>query len=50
VRSLLYGVQPFDPVTTASAVLLLMAIGIAGGTVPTARALRVEPASALRQD
>jgi predicted permease len=50
VRSLHYGVQPFDPVTTASAVLLLMAIGIAGGTVPTARALRVEPASALRQD
>jgi ABC-type antimicrobial peptide transport system permease subunit len=50
VRSLLYGVRPFDPITEVPAILLLITIGIGGVTVPAFRALRVDPSSALRQD
>jgi putative ABC transport system permease protein len=51
VRSLLYGVQPFDAWSTvAAAVALLIAIGIAGASVPAVRAIRVDPSTTLRQD
>jgi predicted lysophospholipase L1 biosynthesis ABC-type transport system permease subunit len=50
VRSLLYGVLPFDPVTFVGAILLLIGIGIGGAVMPTVRAIRVDPSSTLRQD
>jgi putative ABC transport system permease protein len=50
VRSLLYGVQPFDAWSTVAAVALLIAIGIAGASVPAVRAIRVDPSTTLRQD
>ena len=50
VRSLLYGVPAFDLSVETPATALLLAIGIAGSAVPTFRAIRVDPSSALRQD
>jgi putative ABC transport system permease protein len=50
VRSLLYGVEPFDPWSTGVALSLLLAIGITAAAAPTARALGVDPAATLRED
>jgi predicted lysophospholipase L1 biosynthesis ABC-type transport system permease subunit len=50
VRSLLYGVQPFDPWFMSAAVLLMTAVGIAAAAAPTSRAIRVDPASTLREE
>ena len=49
-RSLLYGVGPFDPWSTGAAFLVLIAIAIGAATAPTIRAVRVDPASTLRDD
>ena len=49
-RSLLYGVQSFDPASDAAAILLLIAIGIGAAAVPAFRALRLDPSSVLRQE
>jgi putative ABC transport system permease protein len=48
VRDLLYGVQPFDPVTLAGSALVLLACGAVALLVPVRRATRVDPISALR--
>jgi putative ABC transport system permease protein len=50
IRSLLYGVQPFDAVASIATILLLVGIGSAAAAVPAYRAMQVHPASALRQD
>lgn len=50
VGSLLYGVEPFDPMTNIAAILLLITIWIGGAAVPAFRATRVDPASTLRQE
>lgn len=50
VRALLYRVQPFDVTADATAMLLVILIGVAGAFVPTFRAMRVEPSSTLRQE
>jgi ABC-type antimicrobial peptide transport system permease subunit len=50
VRSLLYGVQPFDLWSTSLALLLLIAIGIGAAASPVLRAIRVDPASTLREE
>jgi putative ABC transport system permease protein len=48
VATLLYGLQPRDPMTLALAVLVLACIaGVAGG-VPAIRASRIDPAAVLR--
>jgi predicted permease len=46
----LYGVSPRDPVTFALALSLMFAIGLAACLVPTRRALRIDPAVALREE
>jgi predicted permease len=48
VATLLYGLQPRDPVTLAGAVLVLAAIGVAAGWLPARRAARIDPARVLR--
>ena len=48
--SLLHGVQPTDPAAYAAAALTLLAVGILATWVPAARATRVDPAVALRDD
>ena len=48
VRSLLYGVAPFDPLTLVASALLLVACGTLALLVPVRRATSVDPNSVLR--
>lgn len=48
VSSLLFGVTPSDPVSFASAALLLVAVAGVASYLPIRRVLRTDPASALR--
>ncbi len=48
VATLLYGLQPRDPMTLAAAALVLGTIGAAAGWLPARRASRIDPAVVLR--
>ena len=48
LRSLLYGVAPYDPVTLVSIVAVLMVAVIVASWLPARRAAGVHPAEALR--
>jgi ABC-type antimicrobial peptide transport system permease subunit len=50
VQSQLYGVEPLDPLTIALAALGLAAVVSAGALVPAARAARINPLAALREE
>lgn len=50
VSAQLYGVQATDPVTVFAAVLLLATVAILAGLIPSARAARVSPTTALRYE
>ena len=50
LESLVFGVTPHDPATMAAAGAVLCAVALAAHLVPVRRALRVDPAIALRQD
>jgi putative ABC transport system permease protein len=50
VRSLLYGVQPVDPWSGSAALVLLMAVGMGAAAAPALRAIRIDPASTLREE
>ena len=50
MRSLLFGVEPYDPVTFLTVALLLFAVAAAATLLPTARALRASPLTALREE
>ena len=49
-RSLLFGLDPTDPTTMASAGALLAIIGLLAGLVPARRAATLDPSAALRND
>jgi putative ABC transport system permease protein len=49
VSTLLYGLQPHDPLTLAGAVVILGAIGALAGWLPARRAARIDPAQVLRE-
>jgi hypothetical protein len=49
VGDLLYGVQPFDPLTLAASVAILAGGATAALLIPVLRATRVDPAIALRE-
>jgi predicted lysophospholipase L1 biosynthesis ABC-type transport system permease subunit len=49
VASLLYGIDPRDPAVLAVAASLLLAAGLIASTGPLRRALRVDPATVLRE-
>ncbi len=48
--SLLYGLQPTDPVSIAFAIALLACVALAASFLPALRASRVEPMTALREE
>jgi len=50
VKSMLYGIQPYDPTTLAGGVLILMAVALAASWIPARRAARVQPMQALRHE
>jgi putative ABC transport system permease protein len=49
VATLLYGLEPRDPVTLIGAALTLTAVGAAAGWLPAWRASRIDPAEVLRE-
>ncbi len=48
IRSLLFGLSPYDPATIFSAAVVLLAVSVASGLIPALRAARVNPSDALR--
>ena len=47
-RTLLYGVNPADPLTLAAVVVILVGTAVAACLIPARRAMRVDPVQALR--
>jgi ABC-type antimicrobial peptide transport system permease subunit len=50
VKSMLYGIQPYDPLSLSVGVLLLLAVALAAGWIPARRAAGVQPMDALRHE
>ena len=50
LQSQLVGVSPYDPATLASAPVVLMLVALVACHIPSRRAVRTEPAVALRQE
>jgi ABC-type antimicrobial peptide transport system permease subunit len=50
VRSMLYGLQPADPISLAAGVALLVTVGLAASWLPAKRAASVQPVEALRHE
>jgi ABC-type antimicrobial peptide transport system permease subunit len=50
VASLLYGVEPRDPMTLVGAALTLAAVGASAGWLPAYRASRIDPLEVLRSN
>jgi predicted permease len=48
VRSQLFGVEPFDPLTMGSVLLVMMVVATAAAYAPARRAANVDPVQALR--
>jgi len=50
VKSMLYGIQPNDPLTMIAGVSVLLAIALAASWIPARRAAAVQPMEALRHE
>ena len=50
LRTLLFGVEPTDPLTLALVIMVLATVTLAACLVPALRALRIDPMAALRSD
>jgi predicted permease len=48
VAAQLYGIVPTDPIAIGGAILLLLAVALMSGMVPSLRAARIDPTRALR--
>ena len=49
VASLLYGLEPRDPITLVGAALVLGIVGVLAGWLPAYRASRIDPAEVLTE-
>jgi predicted permease len=50
VKSMLYGIQPNDPLTVAGGVFVLLAVALLASWIPARRAAGVQPFEALRHE
>jgi predicted permease len=50
IKSMLYGLQPADPVSVIGGAVLLVAVGLAASWLPARRAASVQPVEALRHE
>jgi len=50
ISSLLFGIQPTDPVTLAASILVQLAVILLACYVPARRAMKVDPVVALRHE
>jgi len=50
LRSSLYGIQPFDAVTAAASLFILLAAALLAAWIPARRAARIDPIIALREE
>jgi ABC-type antimicrobial peptide transport system permease subunit len=50
VNSMLYGIQPYDPVSMAVGILILLLVALAASWIPARRAAGVQPMEALRHE
>jgi predicted permease len=50
VKSMLYGIEPYDPATLGGGALLLLLAALAASWIPARRAARVQPMEALRHE
>ena len=50
LRSMLYGLQPSDPLTLGGAILLIFAVALTSGWWPARKASRLDPMIALRSE
>jgi ABC-type antimicrobial peptide transport system permease subunit len=50
VRSMLYGLQPADPVSLIGGAGLLLSVGLLASWIPARRAAAIEPMQALRHE
>jgi predicted permease len=50
VKSMLYGIQPYDLPTVAAGVAILLVVALAAGWIPARRAAQVQPMEALRHE
>lgn len=50
LKSMLYGIQPWDPATISAAMLLLLSVALVASWIPARRASCVQPMEALRHE
>ena len=50
LRAEFFGLSPFDPVSYAAAVALLLATSVTAAALPIRRAMHVDPVSSLRSE
>lgn len=50
MRSLLFGIEPWDPLSQVATIAVLAGVAVAAAWIPARRAMRVDPATVLRME